>query len=108
MVRAYICRVPHRRRFTQAGKDFRPRSLQRGRVHHPPPDWALARLRVLGDRLRTCRRAAHLTQIQLGERIGRDHKTISRWENAHRVPSALDLIFIAHALNVSLAELVGE
>ncbi|MDX3243687.1 helix-turn-helix transcriptional regulator [Streptomyces sp. ME18-1-4] len=77
-------------------------------MHHPPPDWAQARLHALGDRLRACRHAAHLTQWQLGERIGRDHKTISRWENAHRIPSALDLIYIAHALGIPLAELVGE
>ncbi|GKQ35218.1 helix-turn-helix domain-containing protein [Streptomyces sp. A012304] len=75
-------------------------------MQDPPPDWALAQLRVIGDRLRASRRAAGLSQIALADRIGRDHKTISRWENGHRSPSVLDLIYIARALDIPLADLV--
>jgi transcriptional regulator with XRE-family HTH domain len=75
-------------------------------VQDPPPNWAATQLRALGDRLRTCRKAAGLTQWQLAERIGRDNKTISRWENGHRIPTALDLIHIAHALDIPLRDLV--
>lgn len=70
------------------------------------PDWVPTRRRQIGDRIRTARRHAGLSQLQLGERVGRDHKTISRWENAHRVPSLTDLLLIADALGVELDELV--
>ncbi|MGW4223060.1 helix-turn-helix domain-containing protein [Streptomyces bauhiniae] len=56
--------------------------------------------------IRAARRAARLSQIQLGERIGRDDKTISRWENAHTAPDLTDLLRIADALGVPLADLV--
>ncbi|MCP8707474.1 helix-turn-helix transcriptional regulator [Streptomyces sp. AC04842] len=73
----------------------------------PMPDWALARQQVVGERIRDFRRAAGLSQVQLGELVGRDHKTIHRYETAQTSPSLLDLILIAHAAGVSLAELVG-
>jgi transcriptional regulator with XRE-family HTH domain len=56
--------------------------------------------------LRDARRAAGLTQQKLGERIDRDVKSISRWENGHRAPDLNDLLVIADALDVSLADLV--
>ncbi|MFH9073466.1 helix-turn-helix domain-containing protein [Streptomyces alboflavus] len=56
--------------------------------------------------IRAARQHAGLSQLQLGERVGRDHKTISRWENAIRVPSLTDLLLIANALDVPLADLV--
>ena len=57
--------------------------------------------------LLAARRAVGLTQIQLAERIDRDHKTISRWENGHRAPDLDDLILMADALGVPLRDLVG-
>jgi transcriptional regulator with XRE-family HTH domain len=44
--------------------------------------------------------------MQLGERVGRDHKSIHRYETAQRAPSLTDLLLIADALGVPLAELV--
>lgn len=70
------------------------------------PDWVPTRQRQIGDRIRTVRRTAGLSQVQLGERIGRDHKTIHRYEHATSVPTLIDLLLIAHALNVPLANLV--
>ncbi|HEY6114747.1 MAG TPA: helix-turn-helix transcriptional regulator [Candidatus Dormibacteraeota bacterium] len=70
------------------------------------PDWVHARRRQIGDRIRENRRARHYSQMQLGERIGRDHKTISRWENAVTVFTIEDLILLAHALDVPLMRLV--
>ncbi|MGW5616297.1 helix-turn-helix domain-containing protein [Streptomyces sp. NPDC003877] len=70
------------------------------------PDWVPARRREIGDRIRTTRRAAGLSQLQLGERIGRDHKTVHRYETAQRAPSLTDLLLIADALNTPLADLV--
>ncbi|MFE4051254.1 helix-turn-helix domain-containing protein [Streptomyces sp. YIM B13518] len=73
----------------------------------PVPDWALARQQVVGERIRACRRAAGLSQVQLGELVGRDHKTIHRYETAQTSPNLLDLILIAHAVGAPLADLVG-
>lgn len=56
--------------------------------------------------IRAARKAAGLTQEQLGERINRDAKSISRWENAHRAPDLNDLLVLADALGVPLADLV--
>lgn len=70
------------------------------------PDWVPARRREIGERLRAARREAGLTQIQLGERVGRDHRTIHRWEYAQRIPDLSDLLLLADALGVPLADLV--
>lgn len=70
-----------------------------------PPDWVLARRRTIGMQLRAARKAAGLTQQQLGERINRDVKSISRWENGHRAPDLNDIILIANALSLSLGDL---
>ncbi|MGW4670058.1 helix-turn-helix domain-containing protein [Streptomyces sp. NPDC004324] len=72
----------------------------------PMPDWVPARRREIGSRLRAAREGAGLTQLQLGERIGRDHRTIHRWEYAYRVPNLEDLLLLADALDVPLADLV--
>ncbi|MEW2424821.1 helix-turn-helix transcriptional regulator [Streptomyces nigra] len=60
----------------------------------------------MGERLRSVRRAAGLSQADLGERVGRDHKTIHRWETAVTAPSLIDLLLIADALGTPLADLV--
>lgn len=70
------------------------------------PDWVPARRRQIGERIRAIRRHARLSQVQLGERIGRDHKTIHRWETAATEPTLTDLLLMADALNVPLADLV--
>ncbi|MEH0627829.1 helix-turn-helix transcriptional regulator [Streptomyces stelliscabiei] len=70
------------------------------------PDWVPHRRREIGERIRTARRAAKLSQIQLGERVGRDHKTIHRYEVASSIPTLVDLLLIADALGVPLADLV--
>ena len=70
------------------------------------PDWVPTRRREIGDRIRVHRRNAGLSQLRLGERIGRDHKTIHRYETAQRVPDLVDLLLIADALDIPLADLV--
>ncbi|MGB8941126.1 MAG: helix-turn-helix transcriptional regulator [Streptomyces sp.] len=70
------------------------------------PDWVPARRRDIGARIRTARNDAQLSQVQLGERIGRDHKTVHRYEHATSVPSLTDLLLIADALDVPLRDLV--
>lgn len=70
------------------------------------PDWVLPRRREIGARLREARIHVGLTQVQLGERIGRDHRTIHRWEYATRVPSLEDLLLLADVLGIPLSDLV--
>lgn len=70
------------------------------------PDWVPARRRQIGARIRTARGDAQLSQAQLGERIGRDHKTVHRYETAITAPSLTELLLIADAVGVPLADLV--
>ena len=72
----------------------------------PLPDWVPRRRAEIGIRIRAARCKAGLSQVALGERIGRDHQTNSRWENALRAPDLTDLLLIADALHVPLADLV--
>ena len=70
------------------------------------PDWVPTRRRQIGDRIRTARRTAGYSQVQLAEQVGRDHKTIHRWETAATAPDLNDLLLIADVLGVPLADLV--
>ncbi|MFS8200463.1 helix-turn-helix domain-containing protein (plasmid) [Streptomyces sp. CWNU-52B] len=72
----------------------------------PMPDWVPARRREIGDQIRIARRAAGLSQVTLGEAVGRDHKTIHRWESAATSPDLVDLLLLADAVGVPLADLV--
>ncbi|MFG2503641.1 helix-turn-helix transcriptional regulator [Streptomyces sp. NPDC048441] len=72
----------------------------------PMPSWVPHRRRAIGARIREARTYAGLSQVQLGERIGRDHKTIHRYEHATSVPTLTDLLLIADALDVPLRDLV--
>jgi transcriptional regulator with XRE-family HTH domain len=72
------------------------------------PDWVLPRRRAIGDRIRAARVHAGLSQVELGELIGRDHKTVHRYEHATSVPNLTDLLLIAHALDIRPAELLEE
>jgi transcriptional regulator with XRE-family HTH domain len=72
------------------------------------PDWVPTRRRQIGDRIRTRRKELRLSQAQLGERVGRDHKTIHRWETAATNMSLTDLLLLAAALETPVATLVAE
>jgi transcriptional regulator with XRE-family HTH domain len=74
----------------------------------PLPDWVLACRQAIGDRIRAARLRANLSQVALGERVGRDHKTIHRYEYGTSVASVDDLILIADACGIPLAQLVDE
>ncbi|MFE2073742.1 helix-turn-helix domain-containing protein [Streptomyces misionensis] len=75
-------------------------------MHDPLPNWVPRRRQQIGLQIREARRRKGLSQMQLGERIGCDHKTISRWENGHHPPDLNDLLLVADALDVPLADLV--
>ncbi|MFR0351770.1 helix-turn-helix domain-containing protein [Streptomyces sediminimaris] len=72
----------------------------------PLPDWVPSRQQAIGTRIRDRRRDADLSQVDLGELVGRDHKTIHRWETAATAPTLVDLLLLADALGVPLADLV--
>ncbi|KMS75653.1 hypothetical protein ACH49_21345 [Streptomyces leeuwenhoekii] len=72
----------------------------------PPPDWIIARRRVVGDRIRAARAAAGLTQEMLAELAGMDRQAINRIEQAHASPLLDNLFRIADALDVPLSDLV--
>lgn len=72
------------------------------------PDWVLPRRRAIGERIRSAREHANLSQVHLGELVGRDHKTIHRYEHAIRDPTLTDLLLIARALDVPLALLLED
>lgn len=72
----------------------------------PEPEWLLPRRREIGARIRAARLHAGLTQAQLAERIGREHRTIHRWEYAQSEPNLTDLLLLADALGLPIADLV--
>lgn len=72
----------------------------------PMPDWVPVRQRQIGENIRARRRASGLSQVQLGEHIGRDHKTVHRYETAATPPTLIELLLIADALDAQLSDLV--
>ncbi|MEU6661286.1 helix-turn-helix transcriptional regulator [Streptomyces sp. NPDC046821] len=84
--RLCVCRVPARRT--------------------PRPDWVLPHRVALGHRIAELRRKAGLSQDQLAKLVGVDRRTIQRYENAERDPQFSDLLLIAHALGVLVADLL--
>lgn len=63
---------------------------------------------AIGRRVRERRLWLNLSQEGLGELVGVDRRTISGWEHAMSDPTLSDLIRLADALDVPLAELVAE
>ncbi|MFF9898516.1 helix-turn-helix domain-containing protein [Streptomyces longispororuber] len=72
----------------------------------PPSARVLAARRAVGERIRAARDYANLTQEKLGEACGLDRQTINRIEQGHASPRLDNLIRIADALGVPLADLV--
>lgn len=72
----------------------------------PPPDWVIARRRLVGDRIRNARRDQKLTQEMLAELAGLDRQSINRIEQAHASPLLDNLFRIADALDIPLSDLV--
>ena len=74
----------------------------------PQPDWVLAYRRRLGDRIRTARMYANLTQEKVCERSGMDRTTYQRVEAGTSDPRFGDLLLVARAIGVRLVDLVAE
>lgn len=72
----------------------------------PPDDWVLARRRVIGEEIRAARLHANLTQERLAELAGMDRQAVNRIEQGLASVKLDNLIRIAYALGVPLADLV--
>ncbi|MDV9194299.1 helix-turn-helix domain-containing protein [Streptomyces sp. Wh19] len=73
-----------------------------------PPDRVLARRRAIGDRIRSARVHANLTQEAISLRTDIRIATISEIEQGRRAALIDTLIVIADAIGVPLADLVRE
>lgn len=59
-----------------------------------------------GKFIATLRKEKNLTQEQLGEILGVNARSISRWENGHCMPDLSLLELIADTLDISISELL--
>ncbi|MFE6634636.1 helix-turn-helix domain-containing protein [Streptomyces tendae] len=75
---------------------------------HPPEDdaWLYEHSRVLGDRIRTARRARRISQEQLHLRAGISRNVLQKIESGRQNPTLFTLLRIARVLDVPLADLV--
>jgi len=59
-------------------------------------------LERFADEVRRQRKKRHLTQMQLAEKLGMNHRTIIHIENCKKVPGFDTVVYIARELNISL------
>ena len=62
---------------------------------------------VTGTTIRQLREARGMTQAELAEKIGISSKTVSKWETAKGLPDITLLQPLAHALGISIIELMN-
>ena len=62
---------------------------------------------VTGTTIKQLREARNMTQSELAEKIGVSSKTISKWETAKGLPDISLLQPLAHALGISVIELMN-
>lgn len=62
---------------------------------------------TIGDRIKSARKKAGITQAELAKRLGISYVGVSQWENNLRNPKIETVQRIASALNVSIVDLVG-
>lgn len=70
------------------------------------PAWVQTRRELLGARIREAREHANLSQVELRQHVGVDHKTIHRIEHGTSDPKFGVLLQIARAVGTSVADLV--
>lgn len=61
----------------------------------------------LGGQIRALRETIHLTQGQLGQRLGVTATAVSHWERGRSQPPATEIPTIAKVLGVTICELYG-
>ncbi|MFC8859346.1 helix-turn-helix transcriptional regulator [[Kitasatospora] papulosa] len=74
----------------------------------PLPDWVHAARRELGHKIAVRRRELGLSQDGLADRIGMERRSVQRYEAGARDPGYGELLLIARALEVTVADLVQE
>ena len=62
----------------------------------------------IGERIRKLRKKNGLSQAELGETVGVESNTISRWERNDLIPKGTFLARVARALNTTSAYLLEE
>lgn len=66
-------------------------------------------MECLGRNIRRLRRAADMTQAELGKRVGdTDSQTVCKWEKGTITPSLKNAAALASALNCTVDELLKE
>lgn len=76
-------------------------------MHAPDDDaWLFEYSRVLGDRIRTARRARRISQEQLYLRAGISRNVLQKIESGRQNPTLHTLLRIARVLDVPLRDLV--
>lgn len=63
---------------------------------------------MLSENIRNYRKAKGLSQEELASKLNVVRQTVSKWEKGLSVPDSELLIVLAEALDVSVAELLGE
>ena len=61
----------------------------------------------IGKFIAELRKEQHLTQEQLGDKLGVTNKTVSRWENGNYLPPADILLTMSRLFNISVNELLS-
>jgi transcriptional regulator with XRE-family HTH domain len=72
----------------------------------PYPEWIHPHRRALGRRIRDLRTARGWSQERLASEIGAERRSVQRYETAAHTPTYADLLVLAHALDVTVAQLV--
>lgn len=62
---------------------------------------------MIGEQIKTARKAKGVSQEELAVRLGVVRQTVSKWENGMSVPDADVLIQIAELLDVPVSQLLG-
>lgn len=60
----------------------------------------------IGEKLKTCRKEANLTQEHVAEHINVSRQTISNWENNKTLPDIYSLISLSDLYEISLDHLI--
>lgn len=60
---------------------------------------------TLGQRISHCRKKLHISQEELGSRLGISRQAVSKWETGQSVPDMNNLLALAREFGVSVAEL---
>lgn len=74
----------------------------------PPPPWLTTQRQEIGNRIRTARMHANLTQEGLAELVGVERRTIVRIELGLTSPPLDRILHIARALNVPPSGLMPD